>query len=178
MRPTTATPRGASSGPETAVATNATRGALDGVSAHKPWAVYLLHCAGGKSYIGISPTPRERFEAHRAGKGAAFTRANLPQSLAAIVWFENRGAAASIEARLKALPRTAKLAWFERFNGPPTSSPATLAAGLASLQPCLRIADIAAGRSDNSSISAAGRKVSVTMVEQTRPDRTTTPRPR
>ena len=103
------------------------------VSATKPWAVYLLHCAGGRSYIGISPTPHERFEVHRTGKGAAFTRANCPQALAAVVWFENRSAAASMEVRLKALPRSAKLAWFERFAAATVSVPATLDAGLASL---------------------------------------------
>jgi putative endonuclease len=96
--------------------------------------VYLLHCAGGKSYIGISPAPRERFGAHQAGNGAAFTRANRPVSLAAIVWFESRSAAASMEVRLKALARPAKLAWFERFTRTTISTPATLEAGLASLK--------------------------------------------
>ena len=99
----------------------------------KPWAVYLLHCAGSKSYIGISPTPHERFEVHRIGRGAAFTRANRPVSLAAIVWFESRSAAASMEVRLKALARPAKLAWFESFAATPAPEPATLEIGLASL---------------------------------------------
>ena len=107
-------------------------GATDPVTA-KPWAVYLLHCAGGKSYIGISPLPQARLEAHVSGKGAAFTRANPPVSLAAIAWFENRSAAASMEVRLKALARPAKLAWFERFTATTASVPATLDAGLASL---------------------------------------------
>ena len=102
-------------------------------AAAKPWAVYLLHCAGGKCYIGISPLPHERFAAHKAGKGAAFTRANRPQVLAAVVWFENRSAAASMEARLKALARPAKLAWFERFAATTTTVPATLDVGLVSL---------------------------------------------
>jgi putative endonuclease len=110
-----------------------THAVLDGVSARQPWAVYLLHCARGKSYIGISPSPQERFAAHLAGRGAAFTRANRPQALAAVVWFDNRGAAASMEARLKALPRRAKLEWFDRFVGCMTSGPATLDEGLASL---------------------------------------------
>ena len=102
-------------------------------AAAKPWAVYLLHCAGGKSYIGISPSPHQRFEAHRSGKGAAFTRANRPHVLAAVVWFENRSAAASMEARLKALARPAKLAWFERFPAAVAAVPATFDVGLASL---------------------------------------------
>ena len=99
----------------------------------RPWAVYLLHCAGGKSYIGISPAPQERFEAHQSGKGAAFTRANRPLSLAAIAWFESRSAAASMEVRLKALARPAKLTWFERFTTATAAAPATLDVGLASL---------------------------------------------
>ena len=103
------------------------------IPAAKPWAVYLLHCAGGRSYIGISPLPHERFEAHRSGKGAAFTRANRPQILAAVVWFENRSAAASMEVRLKALARPAKLAWFKRFAATTATVPATLDVGLASL---------------------------------------------
>ena len=103
------------------------------VAAAKPWAVYLLHCEGSRSYIGISPAPHERFEVHRTGKGAAFTRANRPQALAAVVWFENRSTAASMEVRLKALARPAKLAWFERFAAATVSVPATLDVGLASL---------------------------------------------
>ena len=78
------------------------------VAAAKPWAVYLLHCEGSRSYIGISPAPHERFEVHRTGKGAAFTRANRPQALAAVVWFE-------------------------RFAAATVSVPATLDVGLASL---------------------------------------------
>jgi predicted GIY-YIG superfamily endonuclease len=49
------------------------------------------------------------------------------------VWFEDRSAAASMEVRLKALPRSAKLAWFERFAAATASMPATLDVGLASL---------------------------------------------
>jgi putative endonuclease len=99
----------------------------------KSWAVYLLHCDGGKSYIGISPSPLARFEVHQTGKGAAFTRANRPWSLAAVVWFESRSAAASMEARLKALARPAKLEWFAGFAVTSALTPATLEDGLASL---------------------------------------------
>jgi putative endonuclease len=112
---------------------DADAGAAAAVAVAKPWAVYLLHCEGSKSYIGISPAPQERFTAHQAGKGAAFTRSNRPVSLAAIVWFENRSAAASMEVRLKALARPAKLAWFQRFTATTATAPATLDVGLASL---------------------------------------------
>jgi putative endonuclease len=101
----------------------------------RPWAVYLLHCAGGRSYIGISPAPQQRFAAHQAGKGAAFTRANRPLQLAAVVWFESRSAAASMEARLKARARPLKLAWFAGFPATSESRPAILEDGRASLAP-------------------------------------------
>lgn len=104
----------------------------------KPWAVYLLHCAGGRSYIGISPAPQERFAVHQSGKGGAFTRSNRPVSLAAVVWFECRSAAASMEVRLKALARPTKLAWFERFPATTASTPSTLDDGIASLPGCRR----------------------------------------
>jgi putative endonuclease len=106
---------------------------LGAAVAAKPWAVYLLHCTGGRSYIGISPLPQERFAVHQSGKGGAFTRANRPVSLAAIVWFEDRRAAASMEVRLKALPRPVKLAWFECHGATTPSAPAKLEGELASI---------------------------------------------
>ena len=111
--------------PEAAGRVAQDEGSNDSITA-KPWAVYLLHCAGSKCYIGISPAPQQRFAAHQAGKGGAFTRSNRPVSLAAVVWFENRSAAASMEVRLKALARPAKLAWFERFAATTAQEPATL----------------------------------------------------
>jgi putative endonuclease len=119
-------------GPAAAERTMLDKDAADATGVAKPWAVYLLHCDGGKSYIGISPSPQDRFKVHQTGKGAAFTRANRPRVLAAVVWFESRIAAASMEARLKALARPAKLDWFARFAAS-TSTPATLADGLGGL---------------------------------------------
>lgn len=119
--------------PETAEDTATDSDAQDATADSRPWAVYLLECLGGRSYIGISPRPQQRFEVHRAGKGAAFTRANRPKTLAAIVWFENRSAAASMEVRLKALARPSKLEWFNGFAATTASSPAKREDGLACL---------------------------------------------
>jgi putative endonuclease len=107
--------------------------ATDATAVAKPWAVYLLMCHGGRSYVGISPWPQQRFKVHQAGRGAAFTRANRPQALASVVWFENRSAAASMEARLKALSRPLKFEWFKEFAVTTASTPATIDDGLASL---------------------------------------------
>jgi len=119
--------------PETAENTAPDTDAPDAAADCRPWAVYLLDCDGGRSYIGISPWPQQRFLVHQAGKGAAFTRANRPRALAAVVWFENRSAAASIEARLKLLARPSKLDWFNGFAATTAASPAKREDGLASL---------------------------------------------
>jgi putative endonuclease len=99
----------------------------------EPWSVYLLACAGGKSYVGISPRPEERFAAHCAGRGGAFTRANPPERCVQVVWFDDRRAAASLEVRLKAVTRERKWAWFTEFPHTTAGQPTTLEVGLARL---------------------------------------------
>lgn len=99
----------------------------------EPWSVYLLACAGGKSYVGISPRPQERFVAHCAGRGGAFTRGNPPQRCVRVVWFDSRRAAASLEVRLKATTRERKWRWFREFPHTTPGQTATLEEGLARL---------------------------------------------
>lgn len=99
-----------------------------------PWAVYLLECGGGRSYIGISPRPAQRYAAHRAGRGGAFTRANPPLRCVRVVWFDDRRTAARLEARLKRVPRDLKWRWFSGFPDTTADQPATFGVGLARLQ--------------------------------------------
>ena len=54
---------------------------MDGGNGGKTWWVYMISCRGGKIYTGTAIDPEARYEAHRAGKGAAFTRANPPVAL-------------------------------------------------------------------------------------------------
>jgi putative endonuclease len=75
------------------------------------WWVYMIACRGGKIYTGTAIDPEARYEAHRAGKGAAFTRANPPVALLRSVSFACRSEACRAEAALKKLPREKKLAW-------------------------------------------------------------------
>lgn len=99
-------------------------------AAAEPWALYLLACAGGKSYVGISPRPEQRYAAHRAGRGGAFTRAYPPQHCVRVVWFDGRRAAASLEVRLKAVSRDHKWRWFTAFPETTPERAATLEAGV------------------------------------------------
>ena len=67
------------------------------------WYLYLIECRNGRLYTGITPDLRARFEAHRAGKGALFTRLNPPRRMLAAYPFEGRSAAFRAEARMKGL---------------------------------------------------------------------------
>jgi putative endonuclease len=86
-------------------------GAMDGGSGGETWWVYMISCRGGKIYTGTAIDPQARYEAHRAGKGAAFTRANPPDALLRCVPFASRSEACRAEAVLKKMPRGKKLSW-------------------------------------------------------------------
>nr|MBP7134447.1 GIY-YIG nuclease family protein [Patescibacteria group bacterium] len=50
------------------------------------WFVYLLRCEDATLYTGISTDVQARFEKHRCGQGAAYTRSHKP---VAVVWTES-----------------------------------------------------------------------------------------
>ncbi|GAB0152057.1 MULTISPECIES: GIY-YIG nuclease family protein [Marinobacterium] len=76
------------------------------------WWVYMLRCADGSLYTGVTTDPQRRLAQHngeRAG-GARYTRCRRP---VALVWQESghdRSSAHRREAALKRLPRNRKLA--------------------------------------------------------------------
>lgn len=80
-------------------------------SAAKTWHVYMLECAGGLIYTGIALDVAARFEKHRVGRGAAFTRINPPVRLMAAKPCGTQGDATREESSLKKLRRAEKLAW-------------------------------------------------------------------
>jgi putative endonuclease len=79
-----------------------------------PWFVYMLECAGGRIYTGVSPDVAARYAKHRAGAGGAFTRSFPPRRILAARRCAGRGAALSAEHALKQLGRPDKLAWARR----------------------------------------------------------------
>jgi len=73
------------------------------------WTLYILGCADGSLYTGITNALARRLTAHAAGKGGKYTRSRLPVRL---VWSRAcRSArdARRLEAALKKLPRREKL---------------------------------------------------------------------
>ncbi len=80
----------------------------------KTWIVYMLRCADGSLYTGVTNDLDRRIATHRAGKGAAYTRSRLPVRLVYSERRRTRGSAQSREAAIKRLPRMAKLALTRR----------------------------------------------------------------
>lgn len=76
--------------------------------------VYLLRCADDSLYCGWTTDVQRRLAAHRAGSASRYTRSRSPIELAAVFAVADRSAALREEARIKRLPRAAKLRLIER----------------------------------------------------------------
>jgi putative endonuclease len=75
--------------------------------------VYLLRCADGSLYCGWTTDIQRRLAAHRSGAASRYTRGRRPVELAVVVPAADRSAALREEARIKRLPRAAKLRLIE-----------------------------------------------------------------
>ena len=76
------------------------------------WVLYLLECADGTLYAGITTDITRRFAQHQSGRGARYTRSHPPMRVLATLPFSDRSSASIAEAQLKRLPKTQKLAFF------------------------------------------------------------------
>ncbi len=70
--------------------------------------VYLLRCGDRSYYTGYSTDPARRLAAHRAGRGARYTRGRGPFRLVGVWRCPTLSAALRLEHRLRRLPRTIK----------------------------------------------------------------------
>lgn len=73
------------------------------------WVCYLLECADGTLYCGITNNLGKRLDAHNAGLGAKYTRGRVPVKLAYTEACEDKSAALKRERAIKRLPRADKL---------------------------------------------------------------------
>jgi len=72
--------------------------------------LYILECADGKLYTGITTDIERRLEEHNNTKlGAKYTSMRRPVRLVYSVSFENRSLACKEEYRIKQLSRDEKL---------------------------------------------------------------------
>lgn len=82
----------------------------------KLWFLYLLECADGSIYTGITTDIEARFMAHQMGKGARYTRAHPPIKILGSVSYPDRSSASKAEYRVKQLSATQKRALFSTAN--------------------------------------------------------------
>jgi len=71
--------------------------------------VYILKCADGTLYTGITNDPDGRIAAHNSGKGAKYTSARLPVVLAYKEPCDSKSSALRREIEIKKMTREGKL---------------------------------------------------------------------
>jgi putative endonuclease len=73
--------------------------------------LYILKCADGTLYTGITIDPARRVEEHNSSElGAKYTRGRRPVELVYSKEFDNRSEASKAELQIKRLPKKQKLA--------------------------------------------------------------------
>ena len=85
--------------------------------------VYLLRCRDGSLYTGWTIDLERRLARHRSGLASRYTASRLPVELALAMPMRDRSSARREEARVKRLPRAAKLALLSCANARPTDTP-------------------------------------------------------
>jgi putative endonuclease len=79
----------------------------------RPWCLYLIECRNGSLYAGITNNLQARYEAHAAGRGARYTRANPPVRLIGYRPYADRATASRAEWEIKRLPKGRKIAYLQ-----------------------------------------------------------------
>ena len=77
-----------------------------------PWFLYLLECADGSYYTGITNQLERRILAHNQGLGARYTRGRGPVKLLEVKTYPDRSGASKAESAVKRLPRSQKRTFF------------------------------------------------------------------
>ncbi|MBI3573039.1 MAG: GIY-YIG nuclease family protein [Candidatus Kerfeldbacteria bacterium] len=80
--------------------------------------LYILKCADGTLYTGMTTNPKRRVSEHNTSdRGAKYTRTRRPVKLVYAKRFHNRSNAGKAEARIKRLSRREKLRLVSGYHG-------------------------------------------------------------
>ena len=103
------------------------------------WCLYVLRCADGTLYAGITTDLERRLAEHQAGTGARYTRGRGPLSCVGSWPYPDRSRAARAEHAFKRLSRAEKLRLLDRpqapFEGPREGSAARCGSASAGSRP-------------------------------------------
>ena len=78
------------------------------MSMDKQWVVYILECKDGTLYTGITDRLQYRLAAHRAGKGAKYTKGRGPLKLRYLEDCDSHSSALKREIAIKGLSKKEK----------------------------------------------------------------------
>ena len=81
--------------------------------------VYILRCKDGSYYTGHAKDVEKRFEMHKKGRGAKYTRIHEPEKLVYLEEFESRGDAMKRERQIKTLSHNKKQQLINNNKGVP-----------------------------------------------------------
>lgn len=84
------------------------------------YSIYILECADGSLYTGITTDVARRLVEHRAGMGGHYTRAKSARNVLYTEPHPNRSTASKREAEIKSWPRAKKLALIRSENSTPS----------------------------------------------------------
>jgi len=76
---------------------------------NKDWQVYLLKCADGSLYCGVTKNLKNRLSKHNDGTASKYTRSRLPVQLVAVGKDLTKSKAFKLEYQVKKLPARKKI---------------------------------------------------------------------
>lgn len=79
--------------------------------------VYMLLCKGDRIYTGYATDVQKRFEAHKSGKGAKFTKAFPPEKILKVFELKTKHDAMRLDFLIKRQPLEIKKACIELAEG-------------------------------------------------------------
>lgn len=79
----------------------------------KKYYTYVILTKDNTLYCGYTDDVEKRFEAHKAGKGAKYTRSHKPDKIVYTACFDTKEEAMAAEREFKALSREKKLEFLE-----------------------------------------------------------------
>lgn len=82
----------------------------------KKYYTYVLLTENNTLYCGYTDDVEKRFEEHKSGKGAKYTRANKPVKILYTACFDTKSEAMKEEYRIKHLSKEEKLNFIKNLN--------------------------------------------------------------
>lgn len=76
---------------------------------NREWSIYILQCADGSLYCGVTNDLENRLAKHNTGAASKYTRSRLPVTVAAVRGNLTKSHAFRLEHHIKKLPARKKI---------------------------------------------------------------------